>query len=389
MNEMYIGLDIGGTNMVAGLTNGAGKIINKVSRPVNKAWDPAELCRQSAQLAQQAAEVGGFAADQIKAVGLGLPGLVDNKTGYVIQTPNMPFDNTPIREMFQAEWDVPVYLGNDANCAAIGEYWAGAAKDCDPAVVVTLGTGIGGGLVVGGKLYTGFAQSGLEVGHMIIRPNGVLCGCGNRGCWEQYGSATALIRIAQEAMERDPGSVMWELCQGDRFRVDGRIPFQAARLGDLSAKKVLHRYLEGLSIGLINLVNILQPEIICLGGGISNAEDDLLLDPLRGLVLAGCFDKSKPPRLERASLGNDAGVVGAAMLYKMLSGPGSRPGEQRWNKNRAASADAEAASACGKSSPVRNSATRRRRNKSLISSFPRACTSGMTVSPPIAWLAGS
>ena len=170
-----------------------------------------------AQLAQQAAEVGGFAADQIKAVGLGLPGLVDNKTGYVIQTPNMPFDNTPIREMFQAEWDVPVYLGNDANCAAIGEYWAGAAKDCDPAVVVTLGTGIGGGLVVGGKLYTGFAQSGLEVGHMIIRPNGVLCGCGNRGCWEQYGSATALIRIAQEAMERDPGSVMWELCQGDRF----------------------------------------------------------------------------------------------------------------------------------------------------------------------------
>ena len=203
---MYIGLDIGGTNMVAGLTNGAGKIINKVSRPVNKAWDPAELCRQSAQLAQQAAEVGGFAADQIKAVGLGLPGLVDNKTGYVIQTPNMPFDNTPIREMFQAEWDVPVYLGNDANCAAIGEYWAGAAKDCDPAVVVTLGTGIGGGLVVGGKLYTGFAQSGLEVGHMIIRPNGVLCGCGNRGCWEQYGSATALIRIAQEAMERDPVS---------------------------------------------------------------------------------------------------------------------------------------------------------------------------------------
>ena len=108
--------------MVAGLTNGAGKIINKVSRPVNKAWDPAELCRQSAQLAQQAAEVGGFAADQIKAVGLGLPGLVDNKTGYVIQTPNMHFDNTPIREMFQAEWDVPVYLGNDANCAAIGEY---------------------------------------------------------------------------------------------------------------------------------------------------------------------------------------------------------------------------------------------------------------------------
>lgn len=318
---MYIGLDIGGTNMVAGLTNGAGKIINKVSRPVNKAWDPAELCRQSAQLAQQAAEVGGFAADQIKAVGLGLPGLVDNKTGYVIQTPNMPFDNTPIREMFQAEWDVPVYLGNDANCAAIGEYWAGAAKDCDPAVVVTLGTGIGGGLVVGGKLYTGFAQSGLEVGHMIIRPNGVLCGCGNRGCWEQYGSATALIRIAQEAMERDPGSVMWELCQGDRFRVDGRIPFQAARLGDLSAKKVLHRYLEGLSIGLINLVNILQPEIICLGGGTATQRTTCCWTPCGGWCWRAALTSPSRPRLERASLGNDAGVVGAACCTRCCKGP--------------------------------------------------------------------
>ena len=152
-------------------------------------------------LAQQAAEVGGFAADQIKAVGLGLPGLVDNKTGYVIQTPNMPFDNTPIREMFQAEWDVPVYLGNDANCAAIGEYWAGAAKGCDPAVVVTLGTGIGSGMVAGGRLFTGYANSGMEAGHMIIQPGGAPCGCGNHGCWEQYGSATALIRMTRQAME--------------------------------------------------------------------------------------------------------------------------------------------------------------------------------------------
>lgn len=315
---MRIGIDVGGTNMVAGLTNGTGQIINKVSRPVEKEWDAQELCRQSAQLALQAAGVGGFSPEQIESVGIGLPGLVSSGDGVVIQTPNMPFFHTPMRDMFQQEWDVPVYLGNDANCAAIGEYWAGAAKGCNPAVVITLGTGIGGGMVVDGKLYTGFAQSGMEVGHMIIRPNGVLCGCGNRGCWEQYGSASALIRIAQEEMERDHASVMWELCQKDRFRVDGRVPFQAARLGDQAARRVLHRYLEGLSVGLINVVNMLQPEIICLGGGVSGAEDDLLLDPLRALVNAGCFDKSKPPRLERASLGNDAGVVGAAMLCNML-----------------------------------------------------------------------
>jgi glucokinase len=315
---MYIGIDIGGTNLVAGLTNGKGQIVDKVSRPVDKEWDAQEVCRQTAQLALQAAEVGGFQPDKIRAVGVGLPGLVDNKTGMVIQTPNMPFEHTPFRELFQKEWEIPVFLGNDANCAAIGEYWAGAAKDCDPAVVITLGTGIGGGMVVGGKLFTGFANSGMEVGHMCIQPNGMLCNCGNRGCWEQYGSATALIRITQEEMERNKSSLLWEYAEGDRFKVSGRTPFQAARMGDESAKKVLYRYLQGLSLGLINIVNILQPEIICLGGGVSNAEDDLLLDPLRELVKAGCFDRNTPPRIERASLGNDAGVVGAAMLCHMF-----------------------------------------------------------------------
>ena len=251
-------------------------------------------------------------------MGVGLPGLVDNHTGVVVQTPNMAFSNTPFRELFQKVWNVPVFLANDANCAAVGEYWAGAAKGCDPAVVVTLGTGIGGGLVANGKLFTGYANSGMEVGHMIIKPNGVLCGCGNRGCWEQYGSATALIRLTQAEMEKAPDSVMWELCEGDRFKVQGRTAFQGARLGDAAAKRVLSVYLQGLSIGIINLINVLQPEIICLGGGISNAEDDLLLEPLCELVKQGTFDKSRPTRLEKASLGNDAGVVGAALLCNMM-----------------------------------------------------------------------
>ena len=153
---------------------------------------------------------------------------------------------------------------------------------------------------------------------MIIHPNGVLCGCGNRGCWEQYGSATALIRLTQAEMERCRDSVLWELCEGDRFKVQGRTAFQAARLGDTAAKRVLGTYLQGLSIGIINLNNALQPEIICLGGGVSNAEDDLLLDPLRELVQQGAFDKNTPIRLEKASLGNDAGVVGAALLCNMV-----------------------------------------------------------------------
>lgn len=315
---MYVGIDIGGTNLVAAVIGKAGQIISKSSRPVNHEWSAEELCDEIAHLGQQAATCGGIKLEEIQAVGIGLPGLVDNESGMVIQTPNMPFCNTPLRELFQKQWNVPVYLGNDSNCAAIGEYWAGAAKGCDSVVMITLGTGIGGGLIVNGKLHTGFANSAMEVGHMIIHPFGNLCGCGNRGCWEQYGSATALIRIAKTEMDRNKDSLLWELCEGDIHNVEGRTPFQAARMGDKTAKQVLSTYLSGLSIGIINLVNILQPEIICLGGGISNAEDELLLTPLRYMVDQGIFDKKAGVRIEKASLGNDAGVIGAAMLCNMV-----------------------------------------------------------------------
>lgn len=315
---MYIGIDIGGTNLVAAVTEKNGQIISKSNRAVDHAWSAEELCTQIAHLAKQAAEFGGIALDKVEAVGVGLPGLVDNEKGIVIQTPNMPFRNTPFRELFQKEWNIPVYLGNDANCAAVGEYWAGAAKGCNPAVMITLGTGIGGGLIVNGKLFTGFANSGMEVGHMIIHPFGNMCGCGNRGCWEQYGSASALIRITQTEMGYTKDSILWELCENNMSKVEGRTAFQAARMGDAAARRVLSNYLSGLSVGIINLVNILQPEIICLGGGISNADDDLLLVPLRNLVNKGIFDKQAGVRIEKASLGNDAGVIGAAMLCKMI-----------------------------------------------------------------------
>lgn len=316
----YIGIDVGGTNLVAGLVDEDGHILNKVSSPVDKELTARQFGAELVRLSRQVCEVGSVDCGKIGAVGIGLPGVVDNKTGLFVQNPNMPFSdkNVPLREMFHSEWEVPVFLGNDANCAAVGEYWAGAAKGCDPAVMVTLGTGIGGGLICGGKLFTGFANSGMEIGHMIIQPNGILCNCGARGCWERYGSATALIQLTRLEMERSPDSQLWELCSRDPDKIQGRTAFQGARLGDPAAKRVLSNYLQGLSIGMINLVNILQPEIICLGGGVSNAEDDLLLDPLRELVWQGCFDKNNHTRIEKASLGNDAGIVGAALLCNLV-----------------------------------------------------------------------
>lgn len=314
----YIGVDVGGTNLVAGVVDEQGTIRNKTGKPVDRSLGAEALSEEIAQLALRACEEGGVSPDQIQAVGVGIPGLVDNETGMVVQTANMPFRDTPFREIFHRFWQVPVYLGNDANCAALGEYWAGSAKGCSPAVMITLGTGIGGGMVVDGKLFTGFANSGMEVGHMITRPGGLACGCGNRGCWEQYGSATGLIRMTREAMQQNPDSLLWQLCGGELDKVQGRTPFQGAKEGDEAALAVLEEYRQELALGLVSLINILQPQVICMGGGVSNAEDELLLTPLTQLVKKGSFDKTMPTRLVRASLGNDAGVVGAALLCNSL-----------------------------------------------------------------------
>ncbi|MBR4098517.1 MAG: ROK family protein [Clostridium sp.] len=314
---MYLGVDVGGTNLAAGLVDEQGTILRKVSRPVDKTMDDRALCGEIAALCRQTAREGGLVPEQLRAVGVGFPGQVDDRAGTVVQTPNMPFRSTPFRALFQQELNVPVHLGNDANCAAIGEYWAGAAKGCDPAVIITLGTGIGGGMVSGGRVFTGFAGSGMEVGHMLTRPGGQLCGCGNRGCWEQHGSATALIRLTKAEMETNRDSLLWQVCGGDLDRVEGRTAFQAAQQGDKTALGVLEQYLQALSEGMISLINILQPQIICLGGGISHAPEELLLQPLRRLVEQGCYDKAHPTAIVRAALGNDAGIVGAAMLCQV------------------------------------------------------------------------
>ena len=310
---MLIGIDVGGTNLVAAKVNASGEILNKVSIPVNRTATAEALCDDLIRLAQQAAN-----GEQIEAVGVGFPGLVDNASGTVLQTPNMPFRNTPFRTIFQEKWNVPVYLGNDANCAAIGEYWAGAAKGRETAMMITLGTGIGGGLVIGGKLYAGFAGGGMEVGHMVIDPTGPTCGCGRKGCFEQFASATALIRDAKEKMKNHKESSLWNACCGRIEDLQGIHVFQAADSGDPTAQKVLDTFIDHLAIGLANLINVLQPEVICLGGGISNAQDDLFLDPLRVQVKKYIFDKNAPLTLERAKLGNDAGLVGAAMLCKSV-----------------------------------------------------------------------
>lgn len=318
---MYIGIDVGGTNLVAGVVDESNQIIARAKRKTGASDSVEMLCDDLVALSREAAENAGLKPDEVAYVGIGFPGSVDRKKGMVLYTPNAPFLNTPIRDWFHKSWDVPVYVGNDANCASLGEYYAGAARGKDSAVIVTLGTGVGIGAVVEGQSFLGLNGNGMEGGHMVIVVDGAPCNCGRRGCWEQYASATALKRMTREEMAHSPESSMWQLCEGSLDNVGGRTAFQAARSGDEAGKRVVGLYLKYLATGLTNLVNIFQPEILCLGGGISNEADDLFLEPLRDLVAGERYNtrqKGTPQTLlVKCQLGNDAGIIGAALLGRV------------------------------------------------------------------------
>lgn len=323
---MHIGIDVGGTNLVAGVIDENNRIIARAKKRTAACASAEELCNDLVQLAREATENAGLKPYEIIDIGLGFPGSVDRRHGVVCYTPNAPFSDTPIRDWFRKSWDVPVYVGNDANCASLGECFAGAARGKHSAVVVTLGTGVGIGAVVEGQSFLGFNGNGMEGGHMVIVADGAPCNCGRRGCWEQYSSATALKRLTRETMESDPKSLMWKLCEGSTRNVSGRTAFQAARRGDKAGARVVGLYLKYLAIGLTNLVNIFQPEILCLGGGVSNEADDLFLDPLRDLVAGERYNsrqKDAPQTLlVKCQLGNDAGMIGAALLGRVQTREG-------------------------------------------------------------------
>ncbi len=322
---MYIGIDVGGTNLVAAAVNCENQIVARAKRKMDPSATAEQICDVLVELAKEAADNAGVSRDEVEYIGIGMPGSVDRKRGIVLYTPNAPFCNTPIREWFHKTWDIPVFVGNDANCASLGEYYAGAASGKHSAVVVTLGTGVGIGAVVEGQSFLGFNGNGMEGGHMVIVTDGELCNCGRRGCWEQYSSATALKRLTREEMLRSPQSLMWEMCEGTVEKVGGRTAFQAARNGDEAGKRVVDTYLKYLATGLTNLVNIFQPEVLCLGGGVSNEADDLFLNPLRELVAAERYNSRKDsPQtlLVKCQLGNDAGIIGAALLGKVQMAEG-------------------------------------------------------------------
>lgn len=313
----YVGIDLGGTNIVAGVVDANYKIISKSSVKTMSKRPAEEIINDMSLVAMEAIKTAGIALEDVSWVGVGAPGTINQDSGIVEYSNNLDWYNVPIRTMLQERMQKPVYIDNDANAAAYGEYIAGSAKDVDISIMITLGTGVGGGIVINNKVYTGFNFAGAELGHQVIVVDGRPCTCGRKGCLESYASATGLIKTTKEAMEQDKDSEMWKVCNNDISRVNGRTAFNAAKQGDKSAQAVVDSYIKALACGVTNIINTFQPNILCIGGGVSN-EGDNLMNPLRELVKGEVYSRNSANNTEvvLATLGGDAGLIGAALLGK-------------------------------------------------------------------------
>ena len=315
---MYkLGIDLGGTNIVAGVVDKKYKIVAKASCKTAVPRPESEICDSMAEVAKKAVEKAKLTMDDIESVGIGVPGAVNPKTGVIEYSANLFFHNWEVVEMMEERLGKKVHIENDANAAALGEYLAGSAKGARNAVAITLGTGVGGGIIIDGKIYIVSNFAGAELGHMVIVKDGKECACGRRGCWETYASATGLINLTKQKIlsEKLEFSYMLKLCDGDINKVNGRTAFDAMRDGDPTAKSVVEEYISYLSCGLVNIINIFQPDVLCIGGGISN-EGENLLAPVRSYVERERYTKhnDKQTVICKCTLGNDAGIIGAAYL---------------------------------------------------------------------------
>lgn len=311
--KYYAGIDLGGTNISVGVVDEDYRIIAKASTKTNCPRPAEEIADDMAKTTLQAVEKAGITVNELEWIGVGTPGIANNATGIIEYSNNLDFHNVPICELIKKTIDKPVYIANDANAAAFGEYIAGAAKDARNAVCITLGTGVGGGIIINGKIFTGSNCGGAEIGHTVVSVDGPICTCGRRGCFEVFSSATGLVRMTKEALAANPDSLMHNMLENDR--VSARVPFNAMREGDAAAKEVCDKYIKYLAAGITNVINVFQPDVVCIGGGVCN-EGDALLVPVTELVNAEVYTRSsiKTCPIVRATLGNDAGIIGAAFL---------------------------------------------------------------------------
>lgn len=312
---MKIGIDLGGTNTVVGICTDDGALLLKSSLPTPHG-NADELCKIMRQLALEVCEKSHTVPADVLQIGIGAPGTFDKSACTLTFGTNLGMSNVCFAHAFAPDFTCPVYLDNDGNCAALGEYISGSGRGGDNMIMVTLGTGVGGGIILNGKLYTGFNHIAGEIGHMVIVYDGLPCNCGRKGCFETYCSATGLIRSADRALENHVDSILHQRKLENNGRLNAKIICDACDAGDTLAMELFHTYLQYLACGINNLINIFQPQKIVFGGGVAGYGEKLLA-PLRELVQKELI--SAPcgqAELVKASLGNDAGIIGAAMLLE-------------------------------------------------------------------------
>jgi glucokinase len=311
---MYIGVDLGGTNIDIGLVDNKLKVIQKKSINTKPERGYKEIISDIAKVSKKIIDCSGLKESDITSIGIGIPGTVNKSEGIVTFACNIFFENIPLVKELNKYFNIPIYIDNDANCAALGEALTGAAKDYENSVTIMLGTGVGGGIILNGKIYNGFNGSAGEIGHMVIKSEGYPCNCGRRGCFETLASASALIRMAKISLKDNLESKINELTNFNIGNLNGKIIFDACKLGDKVSIEVVDNYINYLAEGITNIINIFAPEVIVIGGGISK-EGEYLLKPLRKKVYKYVYFKGKPQtQIKCSQLGSDAGIIGAAQL---------------------------------------------------------------------------
>lgn len=315
----YLGIDLGGTNIAAGIVGDDYKIIKKGSVPTLASRDGEEIIKDMALLCKRLISECGITVDDIEYAGIATPGTANSETGVVVYANNLPFRNFPIAKLLKKHLGVKkVLIENDANAAAKAEAVAGAAKGAKFSVMITLGTGLGGGIVLDGNVYSGFNFAGAELGHIVIEKEGKQCTCGRKGCWETYSSATGLSNMTKEHLKKARAegrtTLIEKMIDGNLDNVNARVAFSAMKQGDEVGKEIVDEYIGYLATGVANIINIFQPNILTIGGGVCN-EKDYLLKPLTEAVFKETYmGGSERTEIKIAQLGNDAGIVGAAVL---------------------------------------------------------------------------
>ena len=316
---MYlIGIDVGGMSIKGGIVDSeTGKIIVQHAIPTTAKYTKEySISEDIAKVIDYILNEAKMKIDDIVGIGIGQPGSIDSERGVIRYSNNIALENVPVVDELKKKYSLPIYISNDANCAALGEYVFGAGRGYKDIVFITLGTGVGSGIIIDGKLFEGRSGAGAEAGHMVIVTNGNKCNCGRCGCWETYASATALIKQTAAAMElpENKDSLMHEIAK-EEGKVSGKTAFVAAKKGDKGGQAVVDQYIKYIGEGLINMANIFRPDAILIGGGISK-EKEYLTKPLQDMLDSVAYGGKFNPRVivKTASLQNDAGILGAAAL---------------------------------------------------------------------------